>query len=68
VAGDEALDEVRTELGRLVERIDELIYDVLSEAAAEGARERPDLERRLTRARNAVIRAHAILGGGAQED
>jgi hypothetical protein len=63
---DEELDAVRELLERAVERLDELAYDELRSAVRGGATTRPELERRLTRARNAVLRAIGLLG--AHED
>jgi hypothetical protein len=64
-----ALDEVRAALDGIVERLDELAFDVLREASAAGRSTRPALERRLVRARNAVERARRLLEpGGSVED
>jgi hypothetical protein len=57
----EALDDVCAELRRSVERLDELAFDVLREAVASGQRSRPEAERRIVRARNAIERAISIL-------
>jgi len=61
VASEETLDELRAALEGLVSRLDDLIYDELAEAVDDGQRERPALERRLTRVRNALVRARALL-------
>lgn len=63
----EALDSLRAEIEGLVERVDELIVDVLREAVHAGASERPDAERRLSRVRSALQRAIVILEGGQRE-
>lgn len=60
---DARLAEVAEHLAALVERIDELALDILREAVAAGEKERPEAERRLVRARNALQRALHILGG-----
>jgi ElaB/YqjD/DUF883 family membrane-anchored ribosome-binding protein len=65
----EALESVREELRAITERLDELAYDALREAVAAGERSRPELERRVVRARNAIGRALSILertGAGAE--
>jgi hypothetical protein len=57
------LEEIRTELAGLGERLASLGIDALREAIAAGETKRPDLERRITRARHAIERAASILGG-----
>jgi len=70
--GDEGAHDVIAQVLALVasaaERLDELAYDLLVEALGRGERERPELERRVVRARNALERAAAILrrGPGAE--
>ncbi len=59
--GDDSVDEVREELAGLAERLGDLAYEELRRAVAAGEQVRPELERRLTRARRAVERAAAIL-------
>ncbi|MGH9100763.1 MAG: hypothetical protein ACRDV8_11115 [Acidimicrobiales bacterium] len=61
MANDETIAEIASELAGLVARLDDLILDVLREAVESGAEGRPVLERRLTRARNALERAGALL-------
>lgn len=63
MVGDEAVDAVCSELEALVERLGDLAYEELRRAVEEGETERPELERRLTRARHAVERAVALLRG-----
>lgn len=63
-----ALEEVRAGLDGLVERLDELAFDVLREAAAAGRTSRPALERRIVRVRNALERARRLLEPGAAPD
>lgn len=63
------LAELRGALAALVDGVDELALDVLSDAAAEGRSDRPELERRLTRARNGLERVarHLADDGGSHE-
>lgn len=62
-----ALEEVGRTLDGVVERLDELAFDLLREAAAAGRTSRPPLERRLVRARNAVERARRLLDPEGRE-
>ena len=55
------LDEIRYELSAIAERLADLAMDSLRQAIGEGESRRPDLERRLTRARHAVERAIGAL-------
>ncbi len=65
---NEQMAEVASELAAIVERLDEIAFDVLREAVAQGGTSRPALERRAVRARNAIERARRILEtGDAQE-
>jgi hypothetical protein len=57
------LEEIRAELAGLGERLASLGIDALREAIDAGETKRPDLERRITRARNAIERAASILAG-----
>ena len=50
-------------LESIVEELDEIAFDRLRLAAAEGQRTRPDDDRELTRARRAVEKAVAVLRG-----
>lgn len=72
MALDDDVGEVREQLVDLTERLDELIVEVLREAVEAGATDRPQLERRLTRARRALERAASLLGsddsGGSVEE
>ncbi len=61
------LEAIRGELERLRERIDDLALGALRDAVEAGEDRRPELERRLTRARNALVRAIGALGGLAEE-
>ena len=62
------LDAIRAELASLAERIGDLAFEELRRAVADGEGTRPELERRLTRARGAVERAVGILQGAADDD
>lgn len=53
------LDEIGTEL-------DELSFDVLQQAAADGATRRPDSDKAVTQARRAVEKAARLLRGADQ--
>jgi hypothetical protein len=55
------LEEIRAGLVAVTERLDELALAVLHEAVEAGATTRPELERRLTRARHALERALALV-------
>lgn len=59
----EELESIRSELSAIAERVADLAIQSLREAISEGAKSRPPLERQLTRARNAIERANAILAG-----
>lgn len=57
------LESIRSELESLAERLSDVGIEVLREAVAGGETRRPEIERRVTRARHAVERAVAILAG-----
>ena len=61
--GVDELDLIREELSGLAERLATIGMDSLREAVRAGETRRPDLERRVTRARHAVERAVGILAG-----
>jgi hypothetical protein len=61
---DDRIGEICAELGALVERLDDLALEALREAVAAGADERPEIERRIVRARNALERARHLLEPG----
>lgn len=61
VSNEESLEEICTELDRLRERLDDLAFDLLKEAVRTKADRRPELEKRVTRARRALERAIATL-------
>jgi hypothetical protein len=50
-------------LEAIVEELDEIAFDRLRLAAADGQRDRPDDDRELTKARRAVEKAVAVLRG-----
>jgi ElaB/YqjD/DUF883 family membrane-anchored ribosome-binding protein len=58
---DESLDEICSELGAIIERLDDLALEALREAVGNGATARPEIERRIVRARNALERARHLL-------
>jgi hypothetical protein len=62
-AHEGALAEIRAQISALVERLDDLALESLHEAVASGATARPEVERRIVRARNALLRAGGILDG-----
>ena len=60
---DERLVALAERLRAVEEELGDVIYDVLREAVSKGAGKRPDVEKRLTRARNAVSKAVHLLEG-----
>jgi hypothetical protein len=65
---DGALEEICAELAAINERLADLSMDALREAIGAGESKRPDLERRITRARHAVERAIGTLQAAAPGD
>jgi hypothetical protein len=57
------LNALADRLQAIVEELDEIAFDRLRKASAEGARARPDDDRQLTKARRAVEKAVAVLRG-----
>ena len=55
------LDSIADRLTAIVEELDEIAFDRLRLAAADGQRSRPDDDRELTKARRAVEKAVAVL-------
>jgi hypothetical protein len=55
------LDDIRHRLESIAEELSDMALDVLREAVDQGAEKRPDLEKRLTRARTAVEKAANLL-------
>lgn len=58
------IEDVRQRLSSIAEELADMALDALREAVDRGETGRPDAERRLTRARAALERAVAMLGGG----
>jgi hypothetical protein len=66
---DERLSALADRLRSVEEELGDVIYDVLREAVSRGEGKRPDVEKRLTRARNAVSKAvHLLEGDGSAPD
>ncbi|MCC6436579.1 MAG: hypothetical protein IT196_16200 [Acidimicrobiales bacterium] len=61
------LDDVAARLDQLAEELADAAMDALREAVAAGER-KPELERRLTRARRSVERAASLVRGGTPHD
>jgi len=55
------LADIRSRLEGIAEELADLALDVLREAVDQGADKRPDLEKRLTRARSSVEKAARLL-------
>ncbi len=62
---EDALAEIRGELARILDRLEDLGIAALRDALERGEQGRPEIERRITRARHALERAIGALGGGA---
>ena len=60
---DERVAELAERLRAVEEELGDVIYEVLRDAVSRGDAKRPDLEKRLTRARNAVTKAVHLLDG-----
>ena len=60
---DPAVDELAERLQALSDELGDKALEVLRSAVEDGATARPELERRLTRARRSVDRAVALLRG-----
>jgi hypothetical protein len=54
-------DDLAERLEAIGTELDELSFDVLQEAVAEGATQRPPVDKTLTQARRAVEKAAALL-------
>jgi hypothetical protein len=61
---DERLDDICSELGAIIERLDDLALEALREAVSNDATARPEIERRIVRVRNALERARHLLEAG----
>jgi hypothetical protein len=57
------IDDIRARLESIAEELTDLAIAALREAVEAGAEKRPDLERRLSRARTAVEKAAHLLEG-----
>ena len=55
------LEQIVGRIDALVEELDEIAFDRLREAAADGATERPELDKRITQARRALEKAAGLL-------
>mgnify|MGYP000031960893 CR=1 FL=1 len=55
------LDRLAEQLGNIAEQLDEMAFDQLREAVAEGAIERPTTDKRLMQARRAIEKAAHLL-------
>ena len=54
-------EHIRTQLEHIAEQLDDLAMSVLRDAVEEGAKTRPEEEKKLTRARRSVEKAISIL-------
>ncbi|HUF99095.1 MAG TPA: hypothetical protein VMM60_13275 [Ilumatobacter sp.] len=61
MSADPAIGRLAERLESIVEDLDELAFDRLREAAADGATARPQADRELTKARRAVEKAANVL-------
>lgn len=60
--------EISDELGSIAERLNDAAMTVLSRAIESGEGARPELEKRISRARRTVERAAAQLRGAGEPD
>jgi len=58
---DDRLDDIRTELGSISERLQDLSIDILREAVDRGETTRPPIDKTLAAARRAVDKAVRTL-------
>ena len=63
----ETVAEIVDDLTRAAERLNDAAMTVLSRAIEAGAADRPDIERRISRARRTVERAVQQLRGSAED-
>lgn len=61
MSNDPTIDRLAERLESIVEDLDEMAFDRLREAAANGATTRPAADRELTKARRATEKAATIL-------
>ena len=66
--GDDELEGIAADLASLSERLSDVALRALREALEAGASKRPELERRVSRARASVERAIALLRHAAREE
>jgi hypothetical protein len=57
----EELENVRNAIALVVDQLDDLAFRELRHASARGETKRPQVEKRITRARNALLRASGLL-------
>lgn len=62
------LNEIREAISSIVERLDDLAFRELRRAVARGDQKRPEIERRVTRARNALLRAMPLLSSDDDDE
>lgn len=60
--------EVVSQLRTIIERLDDQAYSLLASAVSEGATKRPDSERMIVRARNALEKAIGLLSFDFKDD
>jgi hypothetical protein len=65
--GDDRLDDLRSRLDEIAEELADIGLDKLKEAVREDSAHAAAEERRLARARRAVIKAAALLAGANAE-
>lgn len=65
---DENIESIAGRLEALSEELNDLAMSLVSDAIAEGKRERPEAEKRVSRARRTVDRAAAQLRGSLTND
>lgn len=63
-----ALDEIADELAAIADRLRDMAFEALRDAVQAGDSKRPDLERRLTRARHGLERVIGVLRGATPGD
>ena len=63
----EQLQPQAERLDAIAEEVDEIVFDVLREASADGASTRPQVERTLTQARRAIDKASHLLRRAADD-
>jgi hypothetical protein len=66
--GDDQLEDLRSRLDDIAEEIADIGLAKLKEAVRQDDAEAAAQERRLARARRAVLKAAALLGGGTADD